>query len=315
MEKSIIADWKPQYERIFSKEDLLLHHRLKDSGLFSREALAELIDRCKPTDYSLNTMGYDPEKPQWREGVVRGISGKDVIQSIERGRMWLNIGAAAYVDPRYMKLLDDIFAELESKVKGFHTFSRKLGILISSPLVQVYYHADIPGQALWQLEGEKRLYVYPTGEPYMSQRSLEGVIMGETQEEIPYSSDFEKGAVVYDLKPDQMLHWPLNGPHRVENKDCLNISVTTEHFTNDIRKSYAVNFANGVMRRSFGMENLSSSIDGPMVYPKAALALTWKKLKLNKGNKVRRMIDFTLDPNSNNGIADIPAFAKASGSV
>ena len=315
MKTPIIADWKPQNAKKFSKENLMLHHRMNDSGLFTRQALAELIDKCKPTDYSLNTMGYDPENPQWREGVVQNISGKDVIASIERGRMWMNIGAAAYVDKRYMQLLDDIFAEFESYVPGFKTFNRKLGILISSPLVQVYYHADIPGQSLWQLEGEKRLYVYPTGEPYMSQRSLEGIIMGETLEEIPYSKEFDDSAVVYDLKADEMLHWPLNGPHRVENKDCLNISVTTEHFTNDIRKSYAVNYANGVLRRSFGMNDLSQSIDGAMVYPKAALALTWKKLKLDKGNKVKRMIDFTLDPESKNGIADIPAFTKAYGSV
>ena len=315
MNNSIIADWDPCHAENFSKENLLLHHRMNDSGLFTREALAKLIDKCDPTDYSLNTMGYDPENPHWREGCVRNLTGEQVIASIERGRMWMNIGTAAYVDNRYKKLMDSIFAEFKSYMPDFNTFNTKLGILISSPLVQVYYHCDIPGQALWQLEGEKRLYVYPTGEPYMSQRALEGVILGITQEEIAYNSELDKGATIYELKPDEMMHWPLNGPHRVENKDCLNISVTTEHFTNDIRKSYAVNYANGVLRRNFGMENLSQSITGPSVYPKAALALAWKKLKLDKNNKVRRMIDFTLDPNSNNGIADIEAYSKVHGSV
>ena len=310
MEQSIISDWKPEYSTKYSREKLLMHHRLKDSGLFTKDAIAELIDRCGPKNYNLNTMGYDPENPVWREGVVKDISGKDVIASIERGRMWLNIFNPAEVDDRYKNLLNEMFAEFQSYMPDFNTFKRKMGILVSSPLVQVFYHADIPGQSLWQIEGEKRVYVYPTGEPYMSQKSLEGIIMGESEEEIPYNAEMEKGVTVYNLKPDQMLHWPLNFPHRVENEDCLNISVTTEHFTNDIRKSYAVNYANGVLRRNFGMGDLSQSITGPSVYPKAALTMLWKKLNLNKKNKFKRIIDFTLDPRAATGIVDIPAFVK-----
>ncbi|MCF6320626.1 MAG: hypothetical protein L3J32_02515 [Rhizobiaceae bacterium] len=310
MENSVIADWEPRYAENFSKENLLLHHRLNETGLFTREALAELIDKCPAQNYNLNTMGYDHENPQWREGIVRGVSGKDVISSIERGRMWLNMRAVESVDIRYKHLLDKLFSEFESNVPGFDSFKTKMGILVSSPLVQVFYHADIPGQSLWQLEGEKRVYVYPAGEPYMSQKSLEGIILGETEEEIPYHSKLDEGATVYELEPGEMVHWPLNCPHRVENMDCLNISVTTEHYTSDIRKSFAVNYANGVLRRVFGMNNLAPSINGPMVYPKAALALVWRKLNLNKSKQVKRMIDFTLDPNADNGIADISAYAK-----
>ncbi len=310
MEKSLITDWQPQYAENFSKENLLLHHRLNDSGLFTHEALAEYIDKCPPQNYNLNTMGYDHKNPHWREGDVREVSGRDVISSIKRGRMWLNMRSVETVDKRYKRLLDKIFTEFETNVPGFESFKTKMGILVSSPLVQVFYHADIPGQSLWQLEGEKRVYVYPQGEPYMSQKSMEGIILGETEEEIPYHAKLDEGAVTYDLRPGEMVHWPLNCPHRVENKDCLNISVTTEHYTSDIRKSFAVNYANGVLRRTFGMNNLSPSITGPMVYPKAALAMVWRKLNLNRSKQFKRMIDFTLDPNSSNGIADIESYAK-----
>ena len=244
------------------------------------------------------------------KGIVRGSTGEEVIRSIERGRIWLNMRAVDKIDSRYKKLTDDIFREFESKVDGFSTFKTKMGILISSPKVQVFYHADIPGQSLWQLEGEKRVYVYPTGEPYMSQSSIEGIIMGLTEEEIPYNKKLDDGGQYYDLKPGEMVTWPLNGPHRVENKDSLNISVTTEHYTNNIRKSFAVNYANGVLRRKFGMENLSQSTTGASVYPKAALALLWRKLNLNKANQIKRMIDFTVDPKSQTGISDIAAYAK-----
>ncbi|MCG8406895.1 MAG: hypothetical protein MI923_16985, partial [Phycisphaerales bacterium] len=75
-------------------------------------------------------------------------------------------------------------------------------------------------------------------------------------------------------------------------------------------KSYAVNYANGVLRRQLGLQNLSQSIRGPMVYPKAALAMAWRKARLSEKRKFVPMIDFTIDPNAETRIADIPAFAK-----
>lgn len=310
MQEAILSDWKPEYADNFSKEQLRLHHRLKETGLFSRDVLAELIDNYPEAFYSLNTMGYDVENPEWREGIIKDISGKDVIKAIENGRMWLNLREVEKVDPRYAKLLNDIFDEFENNVPGFDTFKRKIGILISSPQVQVFYHADIPGQSLWQIEGKKKVYVYPNEAPYLESKSLETIILGETEEEVPYDPSFDEGATIYNLEAGEMLHWPLNCPHRVVNEDCLNISVTTEHWTDEIRKSYAVNFANGVLRRSFGVKNPSPSLEGPKVYAKAALAMAWKKLKLHESKKFVPTIDFTIDPKVETGIVDIPSYAK-----
>jgi len=305
-----ITDWKPEYAGVFANEPLLLHHRLKESGLFEREYLGGLIDRCPETSYNLNTMGYDPENPVWREGAIRGMKGVDVIDAIERGRMWLNLRQVENIDPEFDRLLKNIFDEFEEYVPGFETFKRKFGILISSPKVQVFYHADVPGQSLWQVEGEKRVYVYPNEAPYLKQESIESIILGEQEEDIPYERSFDDGAQIYDLKPGEMVHWPLNCPHRVENKDCLNISVTTEHWTDDLRKMYAVNYANGVLRRSFGMNNLSQNIHGLSVYPKALLAVVWRKLKVSKNSKFVRHIDFAVDPKSETGIMDVDRYAK-----
>ena len=311
MTKTMIADWKPEYAKVFSNEPLLLHHRLKESGLFEREYLADLIDRCPESNYNINTMGYDLENPLWREGTKAGMSGRSVIEAIERGRMWLNLRDVQNIDPQFDRVLNDIFEEFEEYVPGFETFKRKFGILISSPKVQVFYHCDIPGQSLWQVEGEKRVYVYPNKPPYLSQESIESIVLGKQEEEIPYHSSFDDDAYVYDLKPGEMVHWPLNCPHRVVNEDCLNISVTTEHWTDDLRKMYAVNYANGVLRRTLGTGDLSQNISGPSVYAKALLAVAWRGLKLNKGKKVVRLVDFKVDPNSETGIVDIDSYAKA----
>jgi hypothetical protein len=307
---SILADWSQQKTGIFGKQTLLFNHRLKETGLFTHEALAGLIEKCPADHYNINTMGYDPANPEWREGEVGDTSGADTMTAIQNGRMWLNMRKVGEFDARYQMVLDQIFDEFEAVVPGLETFKRNIGILVSSPKVQVFYHVDVPGQSLWQVEGQKRVYIYPPRDPFLSKESLEGIILGLTEEEIPYKKSFDDHAEVYDLEPGQALHWPLNGPHRIDNADCLNISVTTEHWTSEIRNSYAVNYANGVLRRKLGMRTLSAAPEGMHVYPKAALALAHKKLKLGQSAKVVRKVDFRVNPAAPKGIVDIPAYAK-----
>ena len=119
MQQSIISDWKPEYADKFGQEARLLNHRLSETGLFSHEALAELIDSYPSEHYNLNTMGYDPENPEWREGIIRGTGGKDVIESISQGRMWLNLRQVDKINPQYKELLDDILDEFEGYVPRF----------------------------------------------------------------------------------------------------------------------------------------------------------------------------------------------------
>ena len=52
----------------------------------------------------------------------------------------------------------------------FKTFKRNLGVLISSPNANVFYHADIQGQSLWQIEGVKSVYIYPRSEAFIKPR-------------------------------------------------------------------------------------------------------------------------------------------------
>jgi len=307
---SVIESWNDRKAAMFGKQTVLFSHQLRETGLFTHEALAELIEKCPADHYNINTMGYDPANPEWREGEVGDSSGADTIAAIGNGRMWLNMRKVGEFDARYQKILDQIFDEFEALVPDLDTFRRSIGILVSSPKVQVFYHADVPGQSLWQVEGRKRAYIYPPRAPFLSNESLEGIILGLTEEEIPYRKSFDNHAEVYDLEPGQALHWPLNGPHRIENADCLNISVTTEHWTSEIRNSYAVNYANGVLRRNLGMKTPSAAPEGMHVYPKAALALAHKKLKLGKSARVVRKVDFRVSPAAPKGIVDIPAYAK-----
>ncbi|PCJ85100.1 MAG: hypothetical protein COA52_16510 [Hyphomicrobiales bacterium] len=309
-DKKLLSDWQPHYKDLFGKYTIKLQHRLKDSGLFSEEVLGELIETYPRALYNLNTAGAEKGKLNWREGYLADTSGKDLIKAIKNGHLWLNLRRVMDVDKRYADLLQQIFDEFEDKVPGLHTFKQNMGILISSPNMTVPYHCDIPGQALWQIEGRKKVYIYPNRAPFLPHETLEGIILGETEEELSYHEWYDDHAEIHVLSPGEMALWDLNAPHRVVNEDCLNISVTTEHYTSDIRKSYAVNYANGVLRRRFGLSPATNSIGGLMPYPKAALTLLWKKLGLNKKHEVVKMVSFKPDPKADIGYVDVEPFVR-----
>jgi len=297
----IISNWEPKHERLFGHEIVRLNHRLRETGLFSREAVGRLIERCPAEELGIESMNEDTNNPHRLYGIRGEASGMDVIAAIEKGRIWANIRRVMAWAPEYKTLLDDIFAEFERRMPGFRTFKRNMGVLVSSPDANVFYHADIQGQSLWQIEGTKRVYLYPRSSAFMDGAQIEKILLRETDETMRYQPWFDEYATVIDLEPGQMITWPLYAPHRVHNHDCLNISVTMEHWDREIWNSYAVHYGNGVLRRTIGLGNLSGEARGLHVYPKAAAAFAWKKMGRQLQGDVIKRRDFRIDAASPNG--------------
>jgi hypothetical protein len=307
----IITDWQPHFPSLFSNHSLALSHSLASSPLFTDAALARLIDNTPREAYHVNYSQKTPgNPPKRREGEIKGLSGQDVIDVVKTGNIWVNLTAPARTDPAYGDLLDSIYAEFEERVPGFKSYKRNLTILISSPNVSVKYHSDVPGQSLWQVRGTKKVYVYPAQAPFISQPALEKLILGQLREtDMPYESWFDDYAEVHMLEAGKMLHWPLNGPHRVVNEGMLNVSFTTEHWTDELRKHYAVNYANGILRSKLGMQKLSQQVTGASYLAKLATAAAVKFTPLNPQKKKVYSVDFQVDPAAPEGVRDIPAYS------
>ena len=310
----IITDWQPHYPQVWGSQALRLQHSLASSPLFTDAALAELIENSPRESYHVNYSQKTPgNPPKRREGEIKGLSGAEVIETVRQGNIWVNLTAPAKTNPAYGALLDSLYAEFEERVPGFKSYKRNLTILISSPNVSVKYHSDVPGQSLWQVRGTKKVYVYPAQAPFISQPALEKLILGQLREtDMPFEPWFDDFAQVYDLEAGQMLHWPLNGPHRVVNHGMLNVSFTTEHWTDDLRKHYAVNYANGVLRNKLGMQKLSQQVTGLSYLTKLGIAGAVKFSPLNPQKKKIYTVDFQVDPAAPEGVRDIAAhtFAK-----
>lgn len=294
----LLPGWQPHHARLWGRVPIRVGHALAETGLFDDGALAALLHDYPRRDYDLLHMAEQGtgNLAHWSEGDLGDARGADALDAIYRGRLWLNLRRVHDHSPRHAALLDRIFAELERNVPGLRTFKHNLGILLSSPRAQVYYHADVPGQSLWQIRGEKRVFIYPNKPPFLPEDQIEGIVMGQTEAEIAYEPWFDDYATAFHLEPGEMLHWPLNGPHRVENLDTICVSVTTEHWTRQIRDAYAVRYANGVLRAHLGVTPPPPTTRGPLFWARAALALGVKKSGALNRYRHEKRIEWALDP-------------------
>ncbi len=297
-----LINWTPEKQRAFTKENLLFTQNIADSDLFSEEALIALIDRYPRDSVEVFTMGYDPTVfGEWYLGRKTAKDGTELdgcalMEAVKHGRLWLNLRRVNHSDPAVGELCDRIFAEVAEKT-GTHNLKTDLGLLISSPNAHVVYHLDMPMVMLWQVRGVKKVYLYPADAGFFTDRQIEGIALRESDENLPYDPAFDDKALVHDLKPGEMLTWPQNAPHRIVNGDMVNVSLSIEFMTPRALWHANVIYANGLMRRLFGL-NPSVAKSPKILEPfKIVFARVYKLLSGGfKGHKSPLMPAFSLDP-------------------
>ncbi|MDP2212897.1 hypothetical protein [Phenylobacterium sp.] len=293
----IIQDWTDEKAAAFGKQTLNFTHDLHQRPMFTDEGLAEALEAYPRAKLGVFTMGEDPRAwTTWRKGSADGLTGAQLLEGAQSGRIWLNLREAnLYLKP-YADLADEVFAEKEAMAPGLRTFKRDLGVLISSANAQVFYHLDVPLVSLWQIRGTKRVWVYPPKAPFVGEEALEKIVLRESAEQFAFDPAWDAGAQEVELTPGRMVTWAQNAPHRIENGPMLNVSLSMEFMTPQALLRANVIYANGVMRRRAGMRPRLSDGVSPANLGKLALARGAKALKLQKAHERVLPATFRLDP-------------------
>jgi len=309
---AIITKFDEKDAIMWGNEPVCIGHSLHQSPLFSSDTLAELIESYPREHYGIFSMGaQNGDRWYWRQGDLDGMSGKDVLQAIAKGRLWLNLRNVNKVDKRYADLLDDLMDEFGERMPGFKAKRKGSGILISSPMAQVYYHVDLPGQLLFQIAGRKKLYFYPAHKPFITHEQLERTAITGLGVDIKFEPWYDEYARVQDFEPGQMVHWPHFAPHRVVNYDVMNISMTVDFSTAPILRAQMVNYANGILRHGFGWTPRSRAITGASFWSKAVLQKAFRDAPwIKKQKTANEQIEFRLDRTQVGAIVDLPAAAE-----
>ena len=291
----VILDWTPVKARTFGRANLAFRHALHERPMFGDAGLAATLDAYPREKLGVFTMGHDPvDWGSWRRGSAGDLTGAQLLEAVEAGRIWLNLRAANAYLPAYAALSDEIFADKERNAR-VRTLKRDVGLLISSPNAQVFYHLDTPLVSLWQVRGHKRVWLYPPQAPFVSDEQLERIVLRETAEQFDYAPAWDAAADVHDLTPGRMVTWKQNAPHRIENGPMVNVSLSLEFMTPRAIARANLIYGNGVLRRRLALRGpIRDRLDAGGL-ARIAAARAAKALKLQKACERVLPVTFLLD--------------------
>jgi hypothetical protein len=273
---AVVTNWDVEQVEGFERRLIGFRHTLHQRPMFSDEGLASILDRYPRQALGVFTMGEDLEDwRSWRRGSAGAMSGERLLAAVKEGRLWLNLRHANTHLADFSALCDEIAAEKEAAF-GTKVLNRDLGLLISSPKARVFYHLDVPYSSLWQVRGEKRFWLYPRSEPYIQPAWLERCVHGSAEGQMPFNPAWDDVAEVRTLTPGEMITWPQNAPHRVDNGPMMNVSVSMEFMTPPARVRANVLHANGLLRTHMGWTPRIQARPGPAMAAKLMLAAAHK---------------------------------------
>lgn len=307
----IITGWTDSHTERFQKAIFTFQHKLNETGLFTDEALIDLLDRHPHSRLDVCTMSVseDPRYPnRFRTGDFRDASGKLLLEAAKAGCIWINLRKAMNIHPEYKAVLDNMYGDLSEKT-GLKTFTANGGILISSPIAKVPYHFDKTETILWHVRGKKRIYVYPQTEEFISDEAYESALTDYLDDDLPYKTEFEDYAKVIDLKGNESVTWPLNSPHRVDNRTFC-VSVTTEYSTPQSVQKNSAMLTNAALRHHFGMSPSYRADNLAKRQIKSVFGRVLKKTGVVPNTSTADMVTFKLDPNIDGFLVDTTPYKR-----
>jgi len=305
----ILDGWTDDHTARFQKDMFKVKHKLNDTGLFTDEALANLLDKHPKEQLDVCARDDHPiYEFKFRTGDVRDVDGATLIEAVKKGSIWMNLRKAMNLHPEYNAVLTEMYGEIAS-ITNRKPYSANGGILISSPTAKVPYHFDATETILWHVRGHKRMYLYPRTKEFLADTDYEALMFNLSEDYLPYNDTMDEEAVCFDLNENEMMTWPLNAPHRVENMSYC-VSVTTEYSTRESSIKNAVMYANAVLRQKYGMEPDWRSASMPEKVLKAGLGKVLRKAGVLDGMQEQDLVTFTVDKTAPSYIRDVEPFLR-----
>jgi len=305
----IFRNWTDEHKENFRKKTCLIDHKLSETGLFTDAALAKLLDNHPRSLLDVCTLStHDTYQAKFRSGDARDVDGATLIEAARSGNIWMNVREGMNLNPEYKDLLDTMYGDL-ARLTGTKPFKARGGILITCPTAHTPYHCDPTETILWHVRGHKRFYLYPDTPRYLPDDGYERVLYSTTEDYLPYEPSMDDEASIYDLTGDEMISWPLNMPHRVENMGYC-VSVTTEFSTPESSLKNGAMYCNAVLRQKFNMNPQWRNASMPEKVIKALAGRGLRKLGVLSSMKETDLVSFKVDRTAPNFILDIKPFAR-----
>ncbi len=296
---TLIKNWTEENRRKYGKEVMSIGHSLNETGLFTDDALAAMIDAHPAHPIDVLAVPKDHEYQDYQDQQLtvdfRGVDGRTLVAAAKAGDIWISVREVMNRQAAYKTVFDQLHTELEAKAgKNKDRRNCRGGVLISSTTARTPYHSDPTMTHLWHIRGHKRAYVYPMNQDFLPDSAFEAIFLGEMAEDVPYKPEYDDSAIVADLKGGEMISWPHSSPHRVENVSFC-VSMVMEFSTQENAFINAGMLINGILRRRYGR---NSSWENASQFERVCKSMTGrvlKKLGADKAYKRTDLVKFKLD--------------------
>lgn len=257
---NLIADWNGTDPKSVRDEIVRFNHRLADTGLFTDEALAKLLDDYPRDEVTICTMERNPRpEVRWTAGEAKNLDGAALLEAVKRGHLWVSPRGAMAKHPAYAKAFNQLIADF-SKETGVKVLHADAAVLISAANMGVFFHVDNAETMLWHVRGTKTILLYPPREEVVTEEALEAILLKQNLSDLPWKPELEAHAVPVTLRAGEAVSWPIHSPHRVLNGNDLNVSVSVEYTTRRSMLTNGVLYTNGLLRRRLGMRPVARNV-------------------------------------------------------
>ncbi len=216
----------------FNKTHFSFLHQLEHHPLFSIPRLIDLAARIMASRERRHCVGLSAV----RDSPARKFDRLDRLENlperlrqISEGSAWLRMSFAQEYDSGYRAIHDRILDDA-SEYCGL-ALRQQLGwssmtIFVSSPLIVTPYHIDHESNLLFQIEGEKDVWLFdPTDRRVLSEEEIERYYVGNLHA-AEYRPALQSAGTMYRLAPGHAVHNPPLGPHWVRNGRAVSVSLS-----------------------------------------------------------------------------------------
>jgi hypothetical protein len=221
-----------------------VEHALGGSELFSMPKLIELATRISKAKKSIRTsgdltcfLGRPGEGAKFPDGLSFPDSIEEVVHDLRHNDAWLVLHHVEH-QPEYRQILESTICDilrltrqnLFRQIKKFDSI-----LFITSPNRKTPYHMDRECSWLFQLQGDKEIHLFDRADEEVVTNAELETFWSSNNDAAIYKPGFERRAFVFQLRPGNGVHIPVNTPHWLHNKNNISVSLNVNfHFHDSV---------------------------------------------------------------------------------
>jgi cupin-like protein len=244
-----------RFRTAFNKVHFPFRHRLERHELFSVPRLVELASQIVASRTMRHYVGLSAvrDSPARKfDQLDRLANLPERLQRVADSDAWLRMSFAQEYHAGYRAIHDQILDDA-AEYSGFPLRPQigwsSMTIFVSSPHVVTPYHIDHESNLLFQIEGEKEVWLFdPADRRVLSEEEIERYYVGNLQA-AEYRPAVQAAGTLYRLTPGHAVHNPPLGPHWVRNGGAVSVSLSFNFGLRNLEPPARVYQMNHYLRR------------------------------------------------------------------